>query len=130
MEQRIAPRNYLDIFYSVEITFISNDNTSQCYQFKLRNVSSSGMCVLVSEKSEVMNYLKTGDTLNIKYCPIDSTHPQENIKTEIKHITYIPKKGGTGNGHYYVGLSIIKERTPVTESTNFLSKNSGNLKKS
>ncbi len=111
VEHRIAPRSYIDIFYSVELTIVTHDNMSQCYQFKLRNISESGMCILVSEKSEIMNYLEIGDALNIKYCPSDTAYPEKNMKTKIKHITYVPKQGAPENGHYYIGLFIMEKES-------------------
>ena len=109
VEKRTFPRNYLDIFYSVEITVSANDNLFQCYQFKLRNISDSGMCVLVSEESEIMKHMKTGDIIVIKYCPVNPDHPQKNMKTQIKHITYVPREKAAGNGHYYIGLLIMEK---------------------
>ncbi len=106
MEKRTSPRNYLEIFYSVEITVSAHDQTSLCYQFKLRNISESGMCVLVSEKSEILNHLQTGSVIDIKYCPVNPDHPHKKMKTQIKHITYVPGKKTAGKGHYYVGLLI------------------------
>ncbi len=112
VEQRTSPRNYLDIFYSVEITVSAKDHTSQCYQFKLRNISESGMCVLVSEKSEILNHLQAGSVIDIKYCPVNPTHPHQKMRTQIKHITYVPSKKTEGKGHYYVGLLIMGKQVP------------------
>ncbi len=114
VEKRTSPRNYLDIFYSVEITVSANDNTSLCYQFKLRNISESGMCVIVSEKSEILNHLQTGSVIDIKYCPINPEYPHKKMRTQIKHITYVPNKKAAGKGHYYIGL-LIKETKKHTD---------------
>ncbi len=109
VELRSSPRNYTDIFYSVEITITANDNISQCYKFKLRDISESGMCVLVNEKSRIISNLKPGDIIDVEYCPIDYSHKQKKMKTKIKHITHLPQKKDTGDGHYYVGLLIMEE---------------------
>ncbi len=106
IEKRTSPRNYLEIFYSVEITVSANDQTSLCYQFKLRNISESGMCVLVNEKSEILKHLQTGSVIDIKYCPVNPDHPHKKMRTQIKHITHVPSKKTAGKGHYYVGLLI------------------------
>lgn len=101
-EQRDAPRKYLNKFHSVEL-FITGLPYS--YQFKLRDRSEAGMCVLVQENSEIMNHLHQGDVLEIKYCPNDKADPAVKLSTRIMHIT----KPATGNStrHFYVGLMVV-----------------------
>ncbi|ACN13587.1 hypothetical protein HRM2_04730 [Desulforapulum autotrophicum HRM2] len=101
-DKRYAPRQYLDKFHSVEL-FITDLPYS--YQFKLRDRSEAGLCVLVQENSEIMNHLHLGDVLEIKYCPRDKSDPAVKLSTRIRHITKTPK--GNSNRHYYVGLMIV-----------------------
>ena len=104
IEKRAEPRSIIDQYYSVEF---SVKREAFVYQFKIWDLSSKGMCVLVQEDSGVLKYLKTGHILNMKYYAKDSSKVTE-LKTEIKHIT----KDDTGKfkGHYLVGLSILEEQ--------------------
>ncbi len=103
-EKRSEPRSIIDQYYSVEF---SVKGTAFVYQFKIWDLSSKGICVLVQENSGVLKHLKTGHILNMKYYAKDSLKRTE-LKTEIKHIT----KDDTGRfkGHYLVGLSILEEQ--------------------
>ena len=101
MERRSEPRSIIDQYYSVEFSL---SGCSFVYQFRIWNISSKGICVLVKEDSNLLNHLKVDDILNLKYYTTDSSKPIEVLKTEIKHIT----KGEQGRfkGVYLVGLSI------------------------
>lgn len=107
-DQRDSPRNYLDKFHSIEISISS---LPYCYQFKLRDRSETGMCVLVQENSEIMKHLHLDDILDVKYCPSDRANPPENLKTKIMHITKRSKNESIG--HYYVGLIVVESLPAV-----------------
>ena len=102
-------------YYSVEFEI------SECtfvYQFKIRNLSLRGVCVLVREGSDLLNYVKSGDILNLKYYTTDLTTPIEYLKTEITDI--IKDEGGRFKGVYSVGLSIIENE--ILKNRDFNSK--------
>ena len=75
------------------------------HQFKVRDVSPSGMGILVNENSAVLEHLKINDVLEMKYNPTDSSNSPEYLKTEIRHITKLEE--GKFKGHYLVGMLII-----------------------
>ena len=102
MERRSEPRGIIDRYYSVEFSL---SGCSFVYQFRIWNISSKGICVLVKEDSDLLNHLKVGDILNLKYYTTDSSKPIEFLKTEIKHIT--KDEQGRFKGVYLVGLSIL-----------------------
>ena len=107
-ERRSEPRSIIDQYYSVEFSIRECPFT---YQFKIWDISPRGICALVKEDSDLLNYLKVGDILNLKYYTTDSSKPIEFLKTEIRHIT----KDDTGRfkSLYLVGLSILgKEKSP------------------
>jgi hypothetical protein len=66
--------------------------------------------VLVKEDSNLLNYLKVGDILNLKYYTTDLSSPIEYLKTQIRNI----RKGDKGRfkGLYLVGLSIVENQNP------------------
>ncbi|MBW2340576.1 MAG: hypothetical protein JRF50_09590 [Deltaproteobacteria bacterium] len=69
-------------------------------------MSSKGMCVLVREDSDLLNHMKVGDILRLKYYTTESSKPVEFLKTEIKHITRDER--GRFKDVYLVGLSILE----------------------
>jgi len=105
MERRSEPRSIIDQYYSVEFSL---SGCSFVYQFKIWNISTKGICVLVKEDSDLLNHVKVGDILNLKYYPADSSQPGELLETEIKHIT--KDEQGRFKGVYLVGLSILENQ--------------------
>jgi hypothetical protein len=109
-EKRSEPRSIIDQYYSVEFSI---RNCPFTYQFKIWNISSKGICVLVKEDSELLNYLKVGDILNLKYYTTDTSKLIEFLKTEIRHIT--KDESGHFKGLFLVGLSILGDETASSE---------------
>ena len=62
----------------------------------------------MKEDSDLLNHLKVGDILNLKYYTTDSSKPIEFLKTEIKHIT--KDEQGRFKGVYLVGLAILENQ--------------------
>lgn len=92
-------------YYTVEFSINGLDHP---YVFKIWNVQSMSMCVLVKENSDILPLLKVGDTLNMKYCSTGSVHPPEYLETAIRHITKDDE--GQFKGHYLVGLEILESQ--------------------
>ena len=107
VERRSEPREVPDQFYSVEFCL---DGLGIAYQFKIWNVASRSMCVLVKEDSEILSRLKVGEILNMKYYGHDRVCPTTCLETAIRHITR--DDNGRFKGHYLVGLEIITDSGP------------------
>jgi hypothetical protein len=105
VERRSEPRRQPHQYYSVEFSTNALDLT---YQFKIWNMSSTSMCVLVREDSDILPCLKVGDTLNMKYYSTDSVYPSDYVQTAIRHITKDDQ--GRFKGHYLVGLEILESQ--------------------
>lgn len=105
-ERRSETRTTDERYYSVQFT---TKALASFYQFKLWNISSKGLCILVKEDSKVLKHLKVNDTIEMTYYLTDSQGAHETLKTQIKHIT--KNDSGRFQGHYMVGLSIIKKDT-------------------
>ncbi|MGD8834834.1 MAG: PilZ domain-containing protein [Desulfobacteraceae bacterium] len=101
-ERRSETRTMDHRYYSVQF---KTTGLAAFYQFKLWNISSKGMCILVKEDSEVLKHLKVGDTIEMTYYLADSKGAHENLKTKIKHIT--KNESGRFKGHFMIGLSSI-----------------------
>jgi hypothetical protein len=104
-EKRSDPRIILDRYYSVEFRL---KETASVYQFKLRDLSSKGLGILVNKNSAVLEYLKAGDTLDMKYVPPESAGLSESLKTQIIHITQ--KDEDPFKGHFLIGILIIERQ--------------------
>jgi hypothetical protein len=103
-ERRSEPRFPASQYYSVEFSI---NGLTMSYQFKIWNMASQSMCVLVREDSEILPRIKVGDILDMRYYTGSSACPSEDLKTEIRHIT--KDDDGRFKGHYLVGLSIVGE---------------------
>ena len=99
-EQRRPPDKYYSVQFSLK-------NLASIYQFKIWDVSSNGLCILVvNEDSNVLNYMEVGDVIDMKYYVSDKLGTTEDLRTEIRHIT--KHEEGRFKGHYCVGLLILE----------------------
>ncbi len=105
-EARSEPRTFLDHYCSVEFSISSYDPV---FQFRVRDVSPSGLGILVNKDSKALQHLKAGTIFEMTYNPHNGKGPPEKLKTQIRHITYL--EDGPFKGHYLVGL-LVKNGTP------------------
>ncbi|MCF8144936.1 MAG: hypothetical protein K9N21_13555 [Deltaproteobacteria bacterium] len=96
-----APDLSTNKYYSVEF---SVNGSFFVHQFKIRNLTTSSIGVLVNENSEIIDLLRVGDVIKMKYYPKDSFLPPDLMDTEIRHIK--KERQGRFNGHYLIGLAI------------------------
>ena len=73
-------RTILDKYYSVQFSLSKMD---PAYLFKLRDISSNGLCILVKQDSTVFRQLNEGDILDMEYNPTRSSGPTKLLKTQI-----------------------------------------------
>lgn len=107
VERRSESRTELDQYYSVEF---SAPGATYAYQFRIWDLSSEGICVVVKNDSDLLKHLEVGDVLNMKYYTTDSSGQTVYLKTQIKHIT--KDEQGRFKGHTLVGLLILERQTP------------------
>ncbi|OQY53240.1 MAG: hypothetical protein B6230_00820 [Desulfobacteraceae bacterium 4572_89] len=81
-------------------------NSIMAYQFKIRDFSSKGLCIMVRKDSKVLQYIKTGDILDMKYYPADAMAKPVKHQTQIKHIS--DPEPGKHQGHVLVGLLMLE----------------------
>jgi len=110
-KKRSKHRNIMDRYHSVEFSL---SGSAFVYQFKIWDLSSKGICVLVKEDSDLLNHLNVGDIFNLKYYKNDSSQPIEYLRTEIRHINKDDK--GRFKGLYLVGLSILENQNSIQPS--------------
>ena len=93
-------RTILDKYYSVQFSLSRMD---PAYLFKLRDISSNGLCILVKQDSTVFRQLNEGDILDMEYNPTESSGPTKLLKTKITSKNCYDRF----KGHSLVELSII-----------------------
>lgn len=76
------------------------------YEVKLKDLSTRGSCILVKEDSLLINHLKTGQNVKVKYYLEDRDKPGKIFEATVKYLT--KAKEGQFKGHYLVGLKILK----------------------
>ncbi|OEU63481.1 MAG: hypothetical protein BA867_12295 [Desulfobacterales bacterium S5133MH16] len=103
-EKRSELRKVLDRYYSVEFKL---KETGGLYHFKLRDLSSKSLGILVNEDSAVLEHLAVNDILKMKYYPPEASSSAEFLTTKIIHIT--KKEHGSFKGHFLIGLLIIEK---------------------
>ena len=103
-DRRTESRRIVDEYYSVEFSLSGIEMT---YQFKIWNISTKGLCLVVRPESELLRHLKAGETIQMKFYREIASKPADFINTKIHHIT----KDDTGKfrGHYLIGLGIAQE---------------------
>lgn len=99
-EIRSELRTILDKYYSVQFSLSKMDPT---YLFKLRDISSNGLCILVKQDSTVLRQLNEGDILDMEYNPTRSSGPTKLLKTQITSKNCYDRF----KGHSLVELMII-----------------------
>ncbi len=100
-EKRSEKRTVADQYYSVQF---QPKGMPSVYQFKIRNISSKGLCILIKDDSQILEHLDAGDVLEMTYYRTDSAMKTKIMRTRIVHIS----KGEPGlfEGHHLVGLSV------------------------
>ena len=89
-------------FYSVEFSIA---NVKFLYQFKIWNSPASPMFVLIKRGSEMLDKIKQGDVLNMKYYSTDTSRPTCHLDTRIQKIHWNDQ--GKFKGHYAVSLGLM-----------------------
>lgn len=111
-EKRAEPRFAADQFHSVEIHI--PDLTSR-YKFKLRDISTSGMGIIVKDDSLSLSHLRVGDIMKMLYASPSRHAVPELLKTRIEHVSKC--ESGRFKGHHIVGLCIIEKNISEQNQT-------------
>ncbi len=101
-EKRIQTRIKVHSYHCIEV---QTRKTLFKYQFKIWNISSHGMCLLVKRDSDFLNKVTVGEILNVNYYPSDLSWPPHVRQTKIMHIT--SANDNKFKNHFFVGLMII-----------------------
>jgi hypothetical protein len=102
-EKRAETRETLEKIQSVELKLPN----LPIYVFKVKDTSPSGICFLVKADSDILNHIRQGQILNLKYHTEATAKPSEALTSEIKHITKMEK--GPYREHRLIGLKILEK---------------------
>jgi hypothetical protein len=102
VERRSEARKETNSIYGAELQVPD----APIHRFKFKDISPNGACVVIKEDSSMLNHLRAGQKLNMKYnSPIILGTP--TLKSEIRHITKAQQ--GRFKGHYLVGVLISEK---------------------
>jgi len=101
-ERRSEPRQKPQGYHCVELAV---NDFAVPYKFKIWNIASNSMCLLVREDSDILRRIKVGDNIKMEYYLEGTWSPPESRLTAIRHIT--KKEDGPFKGHYLVGIDIL-----------------------
>ena len=99
-ESKGESRTILDTYFSVQFTLSRMD---PAYLFKLRDISSNGVCILVKQDSTAFKKLNVGDVLDMEFNPTESSGSTKILKTKITSKNCFNRF----KGHSLVGMTII-----------------------
>lgn len=102
-ERRSGQRKIADHKYSV-IVRISG---VPIYQLKLKDISQKGICLLAKEDSAILNHLKIGQELEMRYHYLNGPKSEVHYMSEIRHVTKAEQ--GRYKGHFFIGTRIISK---------------------
>lgn len=102
-ERRSEARSVPEKYTSVELW---SGALAPAYVFRIRDLSPTGMGILIKEESEVIKELKVGGEIILAYRTSNREEAPRNLRTRIMHVT--KKDEGSLKGHYLVGLCILE----------------------
>jgi hypothetical protein len=98
----------LEQYYSVEIP-VYRLNT--VYQFKIWDIEYGSLSILIKESSDLLNCIKTGDRLKMRYYSHDPGNPYQDLYSEL---TYLNRQDyGRIRGHYLAGIEIMEDQHDI-----------------
>ncbi len=103
-EHRSEQRKLVDRYYSVQFSL---EKKIPIYQFKLKDISTYGLCIIIKQGSPILDKIHEDENLEMTFCAADAPHDQSRFKTKIIHIT--PDKRGKYKNHVLMGLAIIDD---------------------
>lgn len=77
------------------------------YLFKLREISSSGLGLIVKKNSDFLNHVRVEDILTVKFHKGSAAIPPQYFKAQIRHIS--EPVDGTPENHMIVGLLFLEK---------------------
>ena len=102
-EKRSEVRQKAKFYHHAEIRLVG----VPVYEVKIKDLSSKGVSIVVKKNSLLINHLKAGRTVMIRYFFESREKPSIMYEATIKHITEINE--GQFKEHYSVGLDILKK---------------------
>ena len=95
----------LEQYYSVEIPVAGLHTV---YQFGIWEIEYLSLSILISEYSELLNWIKEGDRLKMRFYSNDPGNPYQYLDSELIFIER--QDSGRLRGHYLAGIEILEEQ--------------------
>ena len=94
-------KSFLERYCSVEFSIRNLDFS---YQFKIWDVDSNSIHIVIKDDSDILNWLKVGSRLESKFYSNENSTSVNELETEISNIMKADE--GRFKGHYLVKLSV------------------------
>jgi hypothetical protein len=107
MENNIEKRKEERTEVAMSSVEFSVNTLELVYQFKIVETSATGMSFIIKEGSAVLEHMKEGMILDMKYYPEGVREMPKFHKTKIMHIT--KSETSRYRGHYLVGIMLVNE---------------------
>ena len=105
-DRSYKPARRFGKYHSVEFSL---EGYEYAHQFRIWNSERASMFVLVKQSSVLLQRLKVGDLMKMKYYTNDSLPQAEYVDTRICHI--IKEDQGKFRGHCLIGLAMAEARS-------------------
>ncbi len=103
----INPQEIIGRFYSLEFSL---KDLLYSYRFKIQAISNDCIEVIIKEDSEIINYIKEGDIVDIRFYSQRLSYDPKVIKCEIKKV--LKENSGRFKGHYRVQICTLDFSNP------------------
>lgn len=101
----------LEQYYSVEIPIQERHTV---YQFGIWEIEYMSLSILIGECSEILNWIRTGDRLNMRFYSHNPRNPNQDLYSELIYIE--KQRHGRLKGHYLAGIEIMEEQDDMVMS--------------
>lgn len=101
----------LEQYYSIEIPV---PELHTVYQFRIWEIEYMSLSILINEYSELLNWIRTGDRLVMRFYSHNPANPYQNLYSELIYID--KQRHGRLRGHYLAGIEVMEDQDEMTLS--------------
>jgi len=101
----------LEEYYSIEIPV---HELHTVYQFRIWEIEYMSLAILIRDCSEILNWIKAGDRLKMRFYSHNPGKPCEDLYSELIYIE--KQRHGRLRGHYLAGIEVMEEQDDLIVS--------------
>ena len=100
--RRSEYRTTVELYFNIQV---QTDRYTRVHEFKVLDVSSKGMRILVDKDSDALKYMEVGEIIGTKLIGPGQPEPPALMKCQVRHVTPITE--GDDKGAVIVGFVIL-----------------------